>query len=287
MTKGVLLFAHNNPDVDYGLMAVIAGGLAKKHLGLPVSLVTDKWTVQWLDQSGIYDLAEDIFDQIIFVELPHTQNRRFLHDGFEGKTVPFVNSNRCDAYNLSPYDKTLLIDSDYLIFSNRLNEFWNLESGVLLGSKMNDITGERGTILDKRVSETGVDLFWATTVMFQKNSESKFFFELVDFVKENYRYYSDLFRFNPRQYRNDIAFSVAKHIMNGYEIDKVYTLPPILTVFDKDILHDVDDTGKMTFLIDKPTDCGNFWAATTQGVDVHVMNKQSIIRNKEKLLRLL
>jgi hypothetical protein len=268
-------------------MAIISGGLAKKYLGVPVTLVTDKWTMKWLHDSGMHEIAEKVFDHVINVELPHTKNSRMLHDGFEGKIIPFVNSNRCDAYHLSPYDKTLLIDSDFLIFSDRLNEYWDLDSGVLLGKSMIDITGERGTILDKKVSETGIDLFWATTVMFDKNSESKFFFELVDFVKENYRYYADLFRFNPKQYRNDISFSIAKHIMNGYETDKVYTLPSLLTVFDKDILHDVRDDGALTFLVDKPTDTGNFWAATTKNVDVHVINKQSIIRNKDKLLDLI
>jgi hypothetical protein len=48
MTKGVLIFAHNSPDVDYGLMATIAGGLAKKNLGVPVSLVT---RIRHTDQS--------------------------------------------------------------------------------------------------------------------------------------------------------------------------------------------------------------------------------------------
>jgi hypothetical protein len=57
-------------------------------------------------------------------------------------------------------------------------------------------------------------------------------------------------------------------------------------VFDKDILQEVVEN-KLTFLIDKPLDSGNFWAATTNGVDVHIMNKQSIMRHKEKLLELI
>lgn len=286
MTKGILIFAHNGPEVDYGTMSIIAGGLAKKHLGLPVSLVTDKWTIAWLKESNMYSKAESIFDKIIEIEKPRTKNTRKLHDGFYSQVIPFVNSNRFSVWDISPYDQTLLIDSDYLIFSDRLNEYWDTDSSVMLGHSMNDITGERGGILDQRVSETGVHMFWATTVMFTKNEESRFFFKLVDFIKDNYRYYADLFRFDSRQYRNDIAFSVAKHIMNGFETELVYTLPPILTVFDKDILHDVD-SNKLTFLIDKPLNCGEFWLATTSGSDVHIMNKQSIIRNKEKLLELV
>lgn len=286
MTRGVVMYAHNSTDIDYGLMAIISGGLAKKHLQLPVTMVADKWTISWLTESKMWEKANEVFDKIIEVEKPITKNTRMLHDGFFGKTVPFENSNRYSVYDVTPYDETLLIDSDFLIFSDRLNEYWSVDASVMMGHSMNDITGFRGGILDKRVSETGVQLFWATTVMFRKNAESKFFFDLVNFIKDNYKYYADLFRFNPNQFRNDIAFSIAKHIMNGYETEFVYTLPPILTVFDKDMLHSVDGDN-LTFLIDKPQDCGNFWAASTKGVDVHIMNKQSIIRNKDSLLELI
>jgi hypothetical protein len=286
MTKGILIFAHNNPQIDYGLMAIISGGLAKKTLGVPVSLVTDKWTIAWLKESNMYSKAESIFDKIIEVEKPVTKNYRKLHDGFNSQTIPFENSNRFSVWDLSPYDKTLMIDSDYLVFSTVLNEYWDIEAPVMMSHSMNDITGERAGILDNRVSETGIHMFWATTVMFDKSPESQFFFKLVDFIKDNYRYYADLFRFNPKQFRNDIAFSIAKHIMNGFETEFVYTLPPIFTIFDKDILLDVDKE-KLIFLVDKPLDCGSFWASSTEGVDVHVINKQSIIRNKDKLLELI
>ncbi len=121
MTRGVLIFAHNSPNVDYGLMAVIAGGLAKKNLSVPVSLVTDLGTVNWLEESGMISKAREVFDKIIEVERPYTKNVRNLHDGFESKVIPFVNTNRYSVWELSPYDQTLLIDSDYLIFSNVLN----------------------------------------------------------------------------------------------------------------------------------------------------------------------
>jgi hypothetical protein len=286
MTKGVLLFAHNSPDIDYGLMAIIAGGLAKKNLDVPVSLVTDLGTLQWLEESGALPKAREVFDQIIEVVRPYTKNVRNLHDGFESKVIPFVNTNRCSVWELSPYDKTLLIDSDYLIFSNNLNEYWNVDAPVMMAQNMTDLTGDRGGILDSKVSETGVHMFWATTVMFDKSAESEFFFKLVDFVKDNYIYYADLFRFNPKQFRNDIAFSVAKHIMNGFETEFAYTLPSILTVFDTDILQEVNQD-RLTFLISQPQDVSAFWAATTKGINVHVMNKQSIIRNKDRLLELI
>lgn len=286
MTRGVLIFAHNSPEIDYGLMSVIAAGLAKKNLNVPVSLVTDLGTLGWMEESGTLLKAKTIFDKIIEVERPYTKNVRRLHDGFESKNIPFLNNNRYNAYHLSPYEKTLLIDSDYLIFSNVLNEYWDVDTNLMMAQSMTDLTGNRSGILDTRVSETGIHMFWATTVMFDKSPESKFFFQLVDFIKDNYKYYADLFRFNPQQFRNDIAFSIAKHIMNGFETELVYTLPPVLTVFDKDILHSVEGT-RLKFLVSNPADVADFWAATTKDTDIHIMNKQSIIRNKDRLLELI
>jgi hypothetical protein len=59
MTCGVLIFAHNNRDVDYALMAMVAGGLAKKNLNVPVSLVTDLSTVEWMQTAGTYERATE------------------------------------------------------------------------------------------------------------------------------------------------------------------------------------------------------------------------------------
>jgi hypothetical protein len=286
MTRGALIFAHNSRDIDYAQLAIISGGLAKKHLGIPVSLITDSTTIDWMILSKQFDLAKSIFDKIIEVEKPITDNKRVLHDGVENKTVPFVNANRSNAWDLTPYDETLLIDSDYLIFSDRLNQYWTLEQDVVIAPSMNDIQGDRIGYHDRYVSDTGIHLYWATTVMFKKNEHSKIFFKLVETIRSNYDFFADIFRYSNRQYRNDIAFSVAKHILDGFQTNTAESLPSLLTVLDKDILQDVSNTGKLTFLIS--TISGEqFHLASTVGQDVHVMNKQSILRNANKLLELV
>lgn len=287
MKKGALIFAHNNREVDYALMALISGGLVKKNLKIPVTLVSDESTIAWMKESGIFEKSLEVFESILTVEKPSYENKRKLYDGVDyDLMVPFANSNRTSAWDLTPYDKTLLIDSDYLIFSDRLNEYWDIDD-VLISSSMNDITDHRKVgYLDQYVSETGVHLYWATAVMFSKNEQSKAFFDMVSYVKENYSYYGDLFRFSTSQYRNDISFSVAKHILSGFETSLATSLPPILTTLDKDVLYDVDESGKMTFLI-SPNFDQNYCAATLKGTDVHVMNKKSLVRNAEKLLRLI
>lgn len=280
MNRGVLMFAHNSRAIDYAQMAVISAKLAKKSLGVPVSLVTDKSTIDWCKQNNSYDTMLKVFDKIIEVDRPQTDNMRNLHDGVHVKSIPFVNSNRANAWQLSPYDQTLLIDSDYLIFTDNLNLYWDIAEDVLISKGMLDIYDQqRLGYLDKYVSETGVHMYWATTVMFTKSKYSETFFNLVDSIRQNYQYYADIYRFSALQFRNDIAFSVAKHIMDGFSTDTTLSLPPVLTAIDKDILHSVDDSGKLTFLISQSS-VDNYIAATVKSLDIHIMNKQSIIRHK-------
>ena len=286
MTKGILIYAHNNRSVDYALMSIISGGLAKKHLNVPVSLVTDKFTIQWMKDSGTYNKAVEVFEHIIEVEKPQTNNSRRLYDGVENTVVPFVNSNRYSAWEITPYERTLLIDSDFLIFSDRLSEYWDVDQDLLIGDSINDIYDQKRLgYHDRYVSDVGIKLYWATTVMFTKNNKTKLFFDLVNFIRQDYQYFADTYRFDSRQYRNDIAFSVAKHILDGFEQTNSVNLPPVLTLLDRDILHDLIDE-KLIVLVSTKLD-SNFSAASLSKVDVHVMNKQSIIRNKEKLLSLL
>lgn len=287
MTRGALIFAHNNRNIDYAYMAMVSAQLAKKNLGIPVSLVTDPSTMEWVKTSNNYEQLVSTFDKIIEVERPITDNMRRLHDGVHFKNIPFVNANRASVYELTPYDQTLLMDSDFLIFSNRLNSYWDVDAEVMIAKNMLDIYDQKRLgYHDKYVSDTGVHLYWATTVMFKKTPYSKMFFELVNIIRQNYQYYADLFRFDTTQYRNDISFSVAKHILDGFETNTNESLPPILTVLDKDILHSVDATGKLTILA-SPNSDNNYYAAAVRGLDIHIMNKQSIIRHTEKLLELV
>jgi hypothetical protein len=282
MNKGVLIIAHNSRSVDYARTAVIAGGLAKKHLGVPVSLVTDNSTIDWMKESNIYADAISIFEQIIEIDRPKLDNYRILHDRDSSNTVPFINSTRSSAYDLTPYDRTLLIDSDFLIMSPRLAAYWDVDASILIADSMNDIKGDRCGVLDKWVSETGIHLYWATTVMFSKNQESKIFFQLVEFIKENYNYFSDVYRFDTRQYRNDISFSIAMHILNNFEKNTI-TLPSILTAQGTDSLELIKN-GAFKILV-KTSEIE--YVNSIIDTDVHIINKQSLVRNYDALKELL
>ena len=283
MNKGIVILAHNNRKVDYAKMSIISAKFARKNLDVPVTMLTDNSTIDWMKESGIWKHADSVFENIISVDRPETDNQRILYDGTLSEKIPFLNSNRSTVWEYSPYEKTLLIDSDYIINSNLLSYYWNISEEVLIAEKLIDIQGDRIGVLDKWTSETGVHLYWATAVMFTKNEHSKMFFQLVDYIRENYKFYADLFRFNPDQYRNDITFSIAKHILDGFEKTSV-SLPPILTIQGKDILEKINDDGKMIFSIKDSKDEESFYLTSIKNQDVHIMNKQSILRHYDRLV---
>lgn len=267
-------------------MSIISGGLAKKYLKVSVSLATDESTISWAKESGTYETLTEIFDNILIVDRPTQDNFRSLHDGSEKTQMPFVNGNRYSAWDITPYDRTLLIDSDFLIFTDDLNNFWDLESDLLISHAINDIfDNDRIGYHDRYISDTGIKLYWATTVLFTKNEKTKTFFDLVQTIKSNYSQFADLFRFDSRQYRNDISFSIAKHILDGFEELPTYNLPPVLSTIDKDELVKVCNN-KLIFLSSPKLD-NNFITYGICDRDIHIMNKQSIIRNYSELRKLI
>ena len=286
MNKGVLIFAHNNREIDYAKISIISGSLAKKHLKVPVSLATDESTVSWMQESGIYDQAESLFDNIILIDRPEISNYRRLRDGSTEVKTPFINQNRSLAWDITPYDRTLLIDSDYFIMSNALDEYWDIDQDVLIGDRIQDIHSEdRMNYLDKYISYTGVKMRWATICMFTKNKNSKLFFDLIQNIRDKYSLYSSVYRFMDLQYRNDIAFSVANHILNGFKTLNEYKLPSVLTSLDKDLLYKVKNN-KLYFLINGDLS-HEYYAVAVKSRDIHVMNKTSIVRNFDALMELI
>lgn len=287
MNNGILMFVYNNRDIDYARSSLVSGFLAKKNLQVPVSIITDVSTVSWMKESNIFHLAEKLFDKIIITDRPSNLNYRNIRNGnMDKKNVLFLNNNRCKIWELTPYHKTLLIDSDFLIYSTRLNEYWNVDSSILISSCMKDIQGERYGYHDIFVSDTSPKLRWATTVMFTKNEESRIFFDFVEYVRDNYQYFSDLYNFPSEQYRNDISFSIAQHTLSGFDNSIDYFLPPILTVQDIDDIQDMGADFVRIYINDSRNNQDSF-LCNLQDVDVHVMNKNAIVKHFDKFERLL
>lgn len=288
MTNGIIIFAYNSRKVDYAKISLISASLAKKNLGMPVSLITDESTIKWMEESKIYSLAKKIFDKIIVDEIVEDKiNERILGDGILSEKIPFHNQNRFKAWELTPYDKTLILDCDYLVLTDNLLNYWNVDEDFLISNGVKDLYYEdRFRYHDRYISDSGIELFWATTILFTKNNFTKVVFDYLKHIKENYVQYSEIYRFDYRVYRNDFVFSIAHHVFNGYQTSKSNNLPELITTLDRDILIDVSNNFKLKFLLEKnPNE--EYIATTVEGIDIHVMNKQSLVRNFEKFMDLV
>lgn len=273
MSNGALIFAHNNTGIDYTKLAVFAARRLKHYLDVPVSIVTDN--KQWL----IDHYADHPFDRVI--EIPHEgATERFFCDGsLASKKYEWKNLTRSLVYDLTPYDKTLVIDSDYVVNSSVLKLAFDRSELFQIYSRSLDLAGWRDTTYFHRINPYSIPFYWATAFVFEKNQITKSFFDLVAYVKSNWYYFRTLYSVESVSFRNDIAFSIAIHIMNGKTNGEFATeLPGTMTyIQDRDLLVSIDGD-KMKFLVEKQNHLGEYLAAKTTGIDVHVMNKMSLSR---------
>ncbi len=288
MSKGVLIFAQNNKQIDYGKMAYIAAKYAQKNLGVPVSLVTDEGTLKWMKA---HDTPHDCYDQIILtdnVKLDLTQSRRYYDGSLNFQRADFKNGHRAWAYEFSPYDQTLVIDVDLLIVNDRLNDVWDSESEFMINKTSYDIAN-RELFEFERISDHGIDFFWATAFYFKKTEYTKAFFNLCKHIVENYDYYRFIYRIYGPLMRNDYVFSIAIHMMGGFS-NKLNPPPlpcEIYYILDRDELYRVDNDKQFVFLIQKIGYMGEYTLARTTNQNIHIMNKFSINRHEDALLEAL
>jgi hypothetical protein len=275
MSKGAFLIARNNGHVDYVKQAVFLARRIKKYLDIPVTIATD--SSEYLKNH----FGEDDFDKVIQLEyLSNSTNPRYYFDGaLTKKTAGFKNSNRASVYELSPYDETLLMDTDYIISNDLLKAVFDSKSDFLIYKKSDDIAKVREEVEFDTISDTSVDFYWATVVFFRKTETNKIFFDLVQHIEQEWNHYRRVYQIVSSLFRNDFAFSIAIHMMNGFQSGEFAGQLPgsMLYTTDKDVLWKLDDD-KMMFLVEKKDYLGEYTAIKTTGQTIHVMNKISLNR---------
>jgi len=201
-SKGVVIFASNTAETDYVSIANQNARLVKHFMGLPTTVITPK-------DSG--------------------SNRRFSTD--TGNFVEWKNFGRHEAFEASPYDETILLDADYLVFDSSLSELFRCEFDYLLFNK------NRYVNISQQPSTMGpysLPYVWATAVLFRKTEQTRLLFELVAKVRRNYDYYRLLYNVQEGNFRNDYAFAIANLILNGNAINPHKFVPwPIHTFTGK------------------------------------------------------
>lgn len=206
MSRGVILFGFNSPKVDYVEMAIYTAKRVNHFLNLPVTLITD-------EDSYPVDSSYE-FDKIITID---SDKENVFRDSV------WINKGRCKAYELSPYDETLLLDVDYMINSDRLLKVFELMEDYVCHENMATIM--RTDIQQENLSDFSFPILWATVIGFKKTTKAKQLFDCMKMVQDNYAHYGHLYNFPVDTYRNDYALTIAHRIVNGHFSDNKNILP--------------------------------------------------------------
>ena len=218
MTVGALLFAFDS-EIKYTKLAVECAKRIKQYLDIPVTLVTN------------IKLDTDIFENQILVTKPDGRNKRYWTD--TGEVTSWYNFGRNSAIDLTPYDRTLLIDIDYIVNSDSLLSLLNCTQPFLCHQYVHNADLSKCQIIT--LGSKNTQMWWATVVVFDKSVFSQDVFDCWKMVEQNYKHYANLFGFDYNNFRNDFALSIALLLANGNTIPDQCDIPwPLLTA-DADI----------------------------------------------------
>jgi len=206
MSRGALLFAFNSPRYDYYSMAEYTAKRINHFLKLPVTLITD--------ENSLPNNSKFNFDHIKLVE-PDKNN-------IKDYSV-WINKGRYQAFELSPYDETILLDTDYMVNSNKLLKTFDLSEDFCCHDKTSFFMHPNAP--QEVLSAYSFNTLWATVITFRKTNRAKQIFECLEMVQKNYEHYANIHSFIAGVYRNDYALTLALRIANGHLIPKSDIIP--------------------------------------------------------------
>lgn len=258
MTAGVLLFAHNNEHIDYVELAAWSAARIHRHLKLPVCLVTDSAT------------TDTVFDHVVQVDEPES-GERYFED--LAQNVAWKNANRSCAFELSPYDTTLVLDVDYVVASADLLTVFDSSQDFLAPSRAYDVTGVNTFEDLNSFGKFRMPMVWATIMFFRKTPTAQLLFDTVKMIKNNWTHYTQLYQMGRTVFRNDFAFAIAANLMHGQTATWPSwpgTLPSVLPA------HVVQQVSADVFSVHYRDAGGKSRYIELDSQDFHAMGKRSL-----------
>lgn len=257
MKTGAVMMAFNNEHYNYVQLAAWNADNIRRHLKIPVCLITDEIDVP------------DKFDDVIRVEKPVPGQRYFPDVKSVGS---WYNSSRCEVLEMSPYDRTLLLDADYVICSTSLK--WALETNkpFLCFKNAYDITTTTDFSGLNSFGAHNYPMHWATVMIFDKCQHSKFIFDSMQMIRDHWDHYRNIYKIDRPTYRNDYALSIALGIVSGHTL-AIEALPYQMTsIMPEHRLSKIDDNFyKVNFMKNNRAQHLTFY-----NMDFHAMGKRDL-----------
>ena len=234
MTTGALIFAFNNEHIDYLAMARWTAANILRHLDIPTAIVTDKQ----------FEAKE--YEQCIFANPEGAHLRRFAD---QDNDVTWYNGNRVDAYGLTPWYQTLVIDADYVVASDQLKTLLAMPHTFAAHKTAYDVVNLSNFDELNNFGNFNMPMWWATVMMFRQDPEVEMLFNAMTMIKQNWQHYRNLYKISKSTYRNDFALSIALGIIHGHTLDHTDIPWDLASVTPEHALKKLaDDTYQVDFL---------------------------------------
>jgi hypothetical protein len=195
VSKGFLLFAQNTATVNYVEQAY-ALALSIKHSQTNVS------NVSLITNCKIPKKYSHVFDHVI--PIPYYKKI---------DNSPLQAEHRYQLYNASPYDETIVLDSDMLMIED-ITHWWNY-CGNYDVHFCNNITNYKlETVVDTVHRKTFIanqlpNVYYACHY-FKKSTQAQEFYKVLEFVVNNWQ--ACYGRFTPKEYQNWVSMDVSAAI---------------------------------------------------------------------------
>jgi hypothetical protein len=262
MTTGALIFAFNNEHTDYVRLAAWSAANIRRHLGIPVAVVTNM---------PDHDLVKSSFDVVIAADAESGGTRYFSDIGH---SVTWYNAGRVDAYALSPWDQTLVLDADYVVAGDELKRVLSMPQAFACHRWSKSVDSDQNFYQGNNwVGSPAMPMYWATVMMFRRSPAAEYIFDCMNMVRNNWSHYRDLYGIDRATYRNDYALSIALGIVAGHT-QSVDAIPwTLLTVLPE---HQITSLETDFYEVTYQDSHNRLKYLAFNGVDIHVMCKHHL-----------
>lgn len=206
---GAVIHAFDS-EINYTKIAFECAKRVKQYLNIPVCLITDK------------PVKNKHVDVVKVIDAGEFRNTKYWHD--RKCNTKWYNHTRSLSYDLSPWDRTLLLDADYMIASDTLSPFLKSSTQPLYAFQ-DVLSVAHKDFATQSFGLKSIPMWWATVLIFDRSEFVQDVFHIWKMVQQNYKHYADLFGFDSVQFRNDYAFSIALLAANANQFAHQCNLP--------------------------------------------------------------
>jgi len=204
VSKGFVVFAQNTSTVDY-IRQAYALALS---IRLSQSSVTN---ISLITNDRVPEEYISAFDKIIPIPFVYSES-----------SGPYQTENRWKVYYATPYDETIVLDTDMLLLED-INGWWNYckNYNIKFTNRIRNFKMEPVVDIVNRQAFISNNLTspYCALYYFKKSEYSYEFFKILEFVTNNWEWCWT--KFAPNSYQNwismDLAVAITIEIMSAHE----------------------------------------------------------------------